>query len=107
MSAQFVRVSKSIQLSCRAGSVSACYVLMEMYNYSHKLHTVWSHAIELYQEGKRDSAAYFDDEQMSFLHSIGHTAQEVFDFAEDFVKSGEPDFTTFALCAEARRVYFN
>lgn len=77
-----------------------------MYNYSQKLHAIWTHAVELYQDGKRGSASYFDDEQMAFLQSIGHTAQEVYDFAEDFVNSGEPDFTTFALCAEARRAYF-
>ncbi|MCD8482515.1 MAG: DUF5069 domain-containing protein [Verrucomicrobia bacterium] len=79
---------------------------MDMYNYAKQLHSIWTHAVELYQDGNRDVPAYFNDAQMQFLQSIGHTAREVYDFAEDFVNSGEPDFTTFALCAEARRNYF-
>lgn len=76
------------------------------YGYQAELKAIWAKAVGLYEAGKRDSSTYFNDEETNFLGSIGHTAQEVFDFAEDWVKSGEPDLETFLLIAAQRRDFF-
>lgn len=78
---------------------------MKNYNYQQQLKAVWTKAVDTYAEGHRNLSAYFDDEERAFLQSIGLSVQEVYDFAEDFVDSGEPDFTTFALIHDIRRSY--
>jgi hypothetical protein len=76
------------------------------YAYQSELKAIWQKAVELYTAGNRESASYFAPNELAFLQSIGHSAQEVFDFAEDWVKSGEPDLETFLLIAAQRRDYF-
>ncbi len=75
-------------------------------DHSKPLHEVWEKAVRQYREGRRGSAAFFNAEEAKFLDSIGLTAQEVYDFAEDFVNGGEPDFATFAAIHDIRRAYF-
>lgn len=79
---------------------------MSHYNYQEQLHAVWDKATKLYAEGQRGSDTYFTPEENAFLKGIGITAQEVYDFAEDFNNSGEPDFATFAMIHHIRRHYF-
>jgi len=43
---------------------------------------------------------------LPFLASIGCTAQELFDFADDAAKYGEPDYSTALLITSVRRDYF-
>jgi hypothetical protein len=78
---------------------------MKHYDYQKTLEVVWRKAVDLYQSGNRDSASYFDEAELGFLVSIGANAQEIFDFAEDFVDGGEPDFTTVAMIHDVRRAY--
>ena len=78
---------------------------MKHYDYQKTLELVWRKAVDLYQTGNRDSATYFDEVELEFLTSIGANAQEIFDFAEDFVDGGEPDFTTVAMIHDVRRAY--
>ena len=80
--------------------------MQESYTFHVPLKEIWSKAVKLYQEGNSDCSTYFNAAETAFLDSIGHTAQEVFDFAEDFVTRGEPDFETFLLVASLRRHYF-
>ncbi len=79
---------------------------MNDYTYHQTLQQVWEQAVDLYRGGERQAAAFFPGEQGRFLEMIGATAQEVFDFVEDFVSGGEPDFVTFALITDIRRSYF-
>lgn len=79
---------------------------MTRYNYQKKLQEVWEHAVAEYERGNRDPESYFMGESRAFLDRIGATCREVYDFAEDYVSAGEPDFTTFALLADIRRHYF-
>ncbi|MCZ6673500.1 MAG: DUF5069 domain-containing protein [Verrucomicrobia bacterium] len=79
---------------------------MKHYTYQKKLQAIWQKAVDLYQAGNRDGTTYFDDEESNFLASIGANAQEIFDFAEDYVSGGEPDFTTVAIIHDIRRAYF-
>ncbi|MDE1169988.1 MAG: DUF5069 domain-containing protein [Verrucomicrobium sp.] len=79
---------------------------MSAYQWTEDFRSVYEKAIAAYREGAREAEAIFDEKDKAFLASIGHTAQEVYDFAEDAVKYGEPDFATAALIAAARRDYF-
>jgi hypothetical protein len=79
---------------------------MSDYLYHQELQRIWELAVTKYREGNRDALTYFDGPDAEFIASIGATAQEIFDFAEDFVSGGEPDFTTFAMLADIRRSYF-
>lgn len=79
---------------------------MKHYNYQDTLHQLWTKAVEQYKAGQRDSDTYFTGEETQWLADNGITPQEIYDFAEDFVNGGEPDFTTFAMVTDVRRSYF-
>lgn len=76
------------------------------YQYHLQLRALWDHAVARYQQGERDPELFFDSAQREFIDAIGATPREVFDFAEDYVSYGEPDYETFALLADRRRSYF-
>ncbi|MEO0454562.1 MAG: hypothetical protein AAFY98_10555 [Verrucomicrobiota bacterium] len=76
------------------------------YQWHTTLKEIYDQAVSDYQAGKRGAADFFTAEQIAFLKGIGHTAQEVYDFAEDNVNYGEPDWETFLLIAAVRRDYF-
>ena len=79
---------------------------MNHYIYQQTLKTIWEGAVAKYNEGNREPDTYFDEATLAELASVGLNMMDVYDFAEDFVKSGEPDFETFLMISEARRDYF-
>lgn len=79
---------------------------MNMYDYSTWLYALWQDAVKRYEAGERGADTFFDAATVADLAAVGLKPIEVYDFAEDFVKSGEPDFGTFLLICEARRDYF-
>lgn len=79
---------------------------MKHYNYQKQLEALWQKAVGQYQKGLRGAENYFAADEVQWLRANGITAQEIYDFAEDFVNHGEPDFTTFALITDVRRSYF-
>lgn len=79
---------------------------MKHYNYLLQLEELWKKAVGLYQDGNQSVDDYFDTSELSFLRSIGISAQEMFDYAEDFVSQQEPTFSTVATEVDARRNYF-
>jgi hypothetical protein len=80
--------------------------IMELNDWTRRLRELFEKAVAFQREGKTDLAAYFSDEEKSFLSSIGLKPINVYDFAEDFADGGEPDWDTFLLIAAARRDYF-
>jgi predicted dehydrogenase len=62
--------------------------------------------VEKYQAGHRVAEGLVDKKGVAFLATIGHTAQEFFDFVEDFAKGGEPTLETALKIATVRRDYF-
>lgn len=74
--------------------------------YTASLKQLWDRAVERYQNDERDPSAFFNAAETAILDSIGTTPQELFDFVEDWVQGGEPDFLTFALVTDMRRNYF-
>ena len=79
---------------------------MSHYDYQKTFHAIWQKAVDLYRSGNADVSTYFDEGELTFLASIGANAQEMFDFAEDFVRGGEPDYTAVAMIHDVRRAYF-
>ena len=79
---------------------------MPDYNWPSEFEKTFNKAVGLYREGRRGSETFFDRSDLAFLQSIGCTAQELYDFAEDFCNHGEPDFNTALQIAAERRDYF-
>jgi hypothetical protein len=86
--------------------LSPDYFCMKHYNYPATFQALWQKAVDHYRGGNKDISTYFNKDELVFLASIGANAQEIFDFAEDYVVGGEPDFTTVALIHDVRRAYF-
>ena len=79
---------------------------MKSYDYQKELRTAWQWAVTQYEKGNHDPETWYNQDERAFLESIGLKPNELFDFAEDYVNYGEPDFTTFALVHDIRRSYF-
>ena len=79
---------------------------MNAYNYQVTLKEIWEDAVDKYRNGNLETDTYFDEATLSELASIGLNTMDVYDYAEDFITSGEPDFETFLMICEARRDYF-
>ncbi|MGJ3242059.1 MAG: DUF5069 domain-containing protein [Opitutales bacterium] len=80
--------------------------IMKHYNYQQRLKSIWEDAVSKYEAGNREPEGYFDADTLNWLKSNGLDVMDVYDYAEDYVGSGEPDFTTFAQICEIRRDYF-
>ena len=74
-----------------------------VYRWHVPLHELFLLAVRKYEGGQRDSATYFANEEIAYLTGIGQTPQEIYDFAEDHAKGGEPDWDTVLLISSARR----
>jgi hypothetical protein len=79
---------------------------MSHYDYTKNIAAIWEKAVKLYEKGQRGSDTYFEAPELEFLAGIGVTAQEVYDFAEDYAGGGDPDFGTFVAIHDVRRAYF-
>lgn len=79
---------------------------MDNYNYPKRLKAIWKAAVAKYEAGQRDPADFFCKETLAELASFGLNVMDVFDYAEDYVNGGDPDFENFLLICEARRDYF-
>ena len=82
---------------------------MRAYDYQKQLLAVWEWAVTQYKLGNRDPESYdfLNLSERQFLSEIGLKPNELLDFAENYTRSGEPDFTTFALISDLRRRYFH
>ena len=79
---------------------------MKNYSYQKKLKKIWQEAVTRYQKGDRNPDNYFSTSTLKELDSIGLNKIDVYDYVEDFVSEGEPDFETFLLVSSVRRDYF-
>ncbi len=71
-----------------------------------QLRAIYDQAVERFEQGHRTPQQVVDAEALPFLDSIGTSAQELYDFVEDWVEDGEPDFETVAAMTDVRRAYF-
>ncbi len=79
---------------------------MELNAWTHQLRTTYDKAVDLYRRGNHDLTTYFTDDEKAFLSSIGLKPINLYDYVEDWIRSGEPDWDTFLLVVAARRDYF-
>ena len=79
---------------------------MISYLWTRRLRELYDKAVDLYREGNRDLSSYFTPEETAWLASIGLRPINLYDWAEDMVGAGEPDWNTVLLIAAARRDYF-
>lgn len=79
---------------------------MKNYAWTESFRQLYDKAVAQYRAGNRRSDTYFTADELAFLAGMGHTAQELYDFAEDAVKSNEPSFADAVLIAAVRRDYF-
>jgi hypothetical protein len=79
---------------------------MNHYQYQQTLKNIWESAVAQYKSGKREPNSYFDAATLSELAAMGLNTMDIYDYAEDYVSEGEPDFETFLMICEARRDYF-
>ncbi len=71
-----------------------------------QLRAIYDSAVDRFEQGYRDPEKVVGPEALAFLDSIGTSAQELYDFVEDWVEDGEPDFNTVAAVTGVRRTYF-
>lgn len=67
---------------------------------------VYDRGVVAWNDGRRTPPTMFDDKDAEFLATLGCTAQELFDFVDDFHRYGEPDCETTLAVAAIRRDYF-
>ena len=79
---------------------------MQNYDWPQHFREVYDKAVASYRAGNHKPDGLFDADAKAFLKSIGCSTQELFDFAEDFVRGGEPVYETVLLITSARRDYF-
>lgn len=79
---------------------------MSHYDWPQSFNTLYDKAVVLYSGGKRGAGSFFSADEKKMLHSLGCSAQEVYDFAEDWCVSKDPDWATALLITAARRDYF-
>lgn len=79
---------------------------MSHYNYTATLKALYEKAASLYRDGNEDPSTYFNGDEKAFLDSIGAKVQELYDFVDDAIRYGEPDYETFLLIMSVRRDYF-
>ena len=71
-----------------------------------QLRATYDRAVDRFEQGHRGPEKVVDPEALAFLDSIGTSARELYDFVEDWVEDGEPDFETVAAMTDVRRTYF-
>jgi hypothetical protein len=76
---------------------------MPAYDWTQSLKSLYDKALDLYQQGNREPAAFFTDDELAFLSSIGAKPIELYDFVEDYP---EVDWETALLITAARRAHY-
>ena len=79
---------------------------MISYNWTGHLWELYDKSVDLYRDGNRDLETYFTEGEKLWLGSIGLRPINLYDWAEDMVSAGEPEWNTVLLIAAARRDYF-
>ena len=79
---------------------------MQNYNWTVTFSEIYDRAVTAYRAGRQSPQTIFPAADVKLLAGLGCSAQELFDFVEDFVRGGEPDFGTTLLITSVRRDYF-
>ncbi len=71
-----------------------------------RFRAIYDRGVEKYHTGERRAENLLTSDEARFLASIGCTAQELYDFVEDWVEAGEPSFDVALCVTGVRRDYF-
>ena len=71
-----------------------------------KFQSVWDRGIAAWKSGRKSAKTMFEPKDVAFLTTIGCTAQELFDFVDDFLCCDDFDFETVLAVTAIRREYF-
>lgn len=72
-----------------------------------QLKFVHTQGVSAWRIGRRSPASMFRNEETEFLASIGCSVQEMFDFVDDLLGYGEPDYETVLAIQDIRYSYFS
>jgi hypothetical protein len=78
---------------------------MRSLDWKEQLRSVHLRGVCAWKAGRRRPEAMFSQADPDFLRSIGCSVQEMYDFVEDLVEYGEPDFETVCGVQELRLDY--
>lgn len=67
---------------------------------------VYDRGVAAWPAGRRSPRTMFDGADTAFLAGLGCSTQELFDFVDDCLRYGEPDFATTLEVTAIRRDYF-
>ncbi len=79
---------------------------MRHYDWTSEFREIYQHGLKAYRHGNTRPGMLFDPAQKAALATIGCSTQELFDFVEDCVQCGEPDYEFALLVTAVRRDYF-
>lgn len=79
---------------------------MKHYYFHQELKQLYVRSLELYQKGSRDVNDFFTDSQLQTISELGAKPMEFYDFAEDFIRYGEPDWEIVYAIQTIRYHYF-
>lgn len=79
---------------------------MDHYTFHTHLKEIWQKGYEDYQKGGRTPGAYLTEAEQAFLSEIGANQQDVYDFTDDYIRYGAPDWETFWSIQSIRFNYF-
>jgi len=79
---------------------------MDHYTFHSRLKEIWQKGYDNYQAGGREPGAYLTEEDQEFLNAIGANQQDVYDFTDDYIRYGGPDWETFWSVQSIRFNYF-
>jgi|CXWL01.1.fsa_nt_gi hypothetical protein len=79
---------------------------MKHYDFADKFRALYDKAVKLYASGKTGADSYFGSAESAFLAANGLTAQNLYDYAEDHSKDGEPGYDQALAIELVRRDYF-
>jgi hypothetical protein len=76
------------------------------YDFQKRFRAVYERALAAFESGAKDADALLSADDAAFARSYGGRPQDFFDYAEDALRDGEPDFETALLVEAVRRDYF-
>ncbi len=78
---------------------------MSNYQWDSIFTELYNRCVERYRSGDHDFNAYYSEDDLKFLTSIGYKPREFFDFVEDYADGNGPSPSTAVMIANVRRDY--
>ena len=79
---------------------------MDHYTFHNRLKEIWQKGYDDYSAGGREPGAYLTEEDQQLLLEVGATQQDIYDFTDDYIRYGAPDWETFWAIQSVRFNYF-